>query len=150
MKALTLLPILLGGVAVIQAGMNKTIAQTAGLATASLINGCVFALCALLVFLMTYFAAGAFPEAVAFPHGRGLTFKGWYLLPGLIGFLLVFFLPLVMMKTGALPVFLGAIAGQIIAGLLWDAYFENSPVDAVRVAGAVMVFAGAILVIWKR
>jgi len=150
MKALILLPIVLGGIAVIQAGMNKTIAQTVGLATASLINGCVFALCALLVFLMTYLAAGAFPEVIGFPHARGLTFKGWYLLPGLIGFLLVFFLPLVIMKTGALPVFLGVIAGQIVAGMLWDAYFEKIPIDAVRIAGAVMAFAGATLVIWKR
>ena len=150
MTSVKLLPFILGGIAVLQAGMNKPIAQTVGLATASLMNGCVFALCAVFVFLLTYFASGAFPDGIAFSSHHDFSLRWWYLLPGLIGFLLVFFLPLVIMKTGALPVFLGVIAGQIVAGILWDAYFEKIPVDAVRLAGALMTFAGAFLVLWKK
>lgn len=45
MKVIKLLPILLGGAGVIQAGLNKTIAQTNGLCMAGLINGAMGGLC---------------------------------------------------------------------------------------------------------
>ncbi|MFO7570837.1 MAG: DMT family transporter [Smithellaceae bacterium] len=150
MRAIKFLPITLGGIAVLQAGMNKIIAQSMGLSTAALINGAVFALCAVFVFLLTYFFPGFFSGIIPFNHSRGFSFHWWYLIPGIIGFSLVFFLPLVIMEAGALPVFLGVIAGQIIVGILWDAHFEKIPVDVVRVAGALMTFAGALLVIWKK
>jgi hypothetical protein len=33
---------------------------------------------------------------------------------------------------------------------VWDARYENIPVNAVRIAGAVLTFVGALLVVWKK
>lgn len=150
MKVIKLLPIILGGAGVIQAGLNKTIAQTNGLTTASLINGVMVALCAAVLFLLAYHYPGWFPDIVAFNKDKGHTFQWWYLIPGIIGFCFVFIIPLMIMEVGALPVFLGVIAGQILVGMIWDAYYENIPVNGVRIAGALLTFLGAMLVVWKK
>ena len=150
MKVIKLLPISLGGAGVIQAGLNKTIAQTHGLSTASLINGVVVALCAAVVFLLVYHYPGWFPDIVAGGRGQNRAFLWWYLLPGIIGFSFVFIVPLMIMEVGALPVFLGVIAGQILVGMIWDACYENIPINGVRIAGALLTFVGAILVAWKK
>ena len=150
MSVIKLLPIILGGAGVIQAGLNKTIAGTNGLSTASLINGVVVALCALVIFVLVYYFPGYFPEIAAFSKNKEQPFHWWYLLPGIIGFCFVFIIPLVIMEVGALPVFLGIIAGQIIISLWWDAYCENIPLDTTRIIGAMLTFAGAILVAWKK
>ncbi len=150
MKVIKLLPILLGGAGVIQAGLNKTIAQTNGLCMAGLINGVMVALCAALIFLLAYYFPGWFPDVVLFNKEKGQPFEWWYLLPGIIGFSFVFIIPLMIMEVGTLPVFLGVIAGQILVGILWDAHYENIPVSAVRMAGALLTFTGALLVVWKK
>lgn len=149
MNVLKLLPIILGGAAVMQAVLNKTIAGTNGLSTACLINGFVVAVCAAIFFLLVYWFPDYFPEII---HIRKTeqTFQWWYLIPGLIGFSLILVIPLVITEVGALSVFLGIIAGQIIVSLVWDARFENIPVNGIRLAGAMMTFVGALLVAWKK
>ena len=37
-----------------------------------------------------------------------------------------------------------------MVGIVWDARYENIPVNAVRMAGAVLTFAGALLAVWKK
>jgi uncharacterized membrane protein YdcZ (DUF606 family) len=150
MSVIKLLPIILGGAGVIQAGLNKTIAGTNGLSTASLINGVVVALCAGFIFLLVWYFPGHFPAIAAFNRSKGQPFHWWYLLPGIIGFCFIFMIPLVIMEVGALPVFLGIIAGQIIVSLWWDAYCENIPMDSTRLIGAMLTFIGALLVAWKK
>jgi uncharacterized membrane protein YdcZ (DUF606 family) len=150
MKVFKMLPILLGGAGVIQAGLNKTIAGVNGLSTAGLINGVVVALCAAVIFLPAFYFPGYFPDIVPFNKDKGQIFQWWYIIPGIIGFSFVFIIPLIIMEVGALPVFLGVIAGQIIVSIFWDAYYENIPVNAVRIAGAVLTFVGALLVAWKK
>jgi uncharacterized membrane protein YdcZ (DUF606 family) len=150
MKLIKLLPILLGGAGVVQAGLNRTIAQTNGLCVAALINGVVVGLCAVLIFLLVYTLPGLFPDIVAFNREKGQPLAWWYLLPGIIGFCFVFIIPLIIMEVGTLPVFLGVIAGQILVGILWDAHYENIPVSGIRIAGAALTFAGALLVVWKK
>jgi hypothetical protein len=76
-----------------------------------------------------------------FEHGKP---DQWYhILPGIIGFCFVFIIPLVIMEVGTLPVFLGVIAGQIVMSIVWNACYENMPVNSIRVAGA-------LLVVWKK
>jgi bacterial/archaeal transporter family-2 protein len=150
MKVIKLLPVILGGAGVVQAGLNKTIAQSYGLSTASLINGVMVALCAAALFGVVYYWPGWFPDIVVFKKSGGESFKWWYLVPGIIGFSMVFVIPLMIFEVGALPVFLGVIAGQIMVGMIWDACLENIPVSTVRMAGAALTFIGAILAMWKK
>jgi len=150
MNVIKILPLILGGAIVVQARLNKTIAETIGLSTAGMINGVIVAICAVFIFVLSYYFPAYFPDIVPFQRNKGQSLQWWYLLPGIIGFSLVLAIPLVIMGMGTLPVFLGIIAGQIIVSIFWDAYYENIPVNSVRVAGAALTFIGALLVVWKK
>ena len=143
-------PFLLGGALVVQSSLNKTIAESKGLSTACLINGSLVAIFSLILLLLSHLYPQFFSDIIPFNKNNKWIFKWWYLIPGIIGFCLVVMLPLGIMKIGALPVFLGVIAGQIIISLLYDFYFEKIPINTIRVAGALLTFIGAVLVIWKR
>jgi len=150
MSLIKILPLILGGAIVIQARLNKTIAETNGLSTAGMINGVLVAVFAVAVFVLSYCYPAYFPEIIPFQKNKGQSFQWWYFLPGIIGFSLVMIIPLVIMGMGTLPVFLGIIAGQIIVSIFWDAYYDNIPIDSARVIGAVLTFVGAMLVVWKK
>ena len=150
MSVIKILPIILGGAGVIQAVMNKDIAAVYGLNMASLINGVIVVLCAVFVFILVQYFPDYFPDILVFNKNNVKSFQWWYLIPGIIGFCLVLLVPLVIMEVGTLPVFLGIIAGQIIVSIVWDAYYENIPVNIIRVAGALLTFMGAFLVVWKK
>lgn len=143
-------PFLLGGALVIQSALNKTMAESKGLSMACVINGSWVVLFSLILLLLSYFYPQFFSDIILFNKNNNWIFKWWYVIPGLIGFCVIVMLPLGIMKIGALPVFLGVIAGQIVISLLYDFYFEKIPVNTIRVAGALLTFMGAILVIWKR
>ena len=150
MKLIKFLPIIIGGAGVIQAGLNKAIAETCGLSAASLVNGIVVALWAAAVFLFLYHFPGFFSDFVSMNKEKGFTWHWWYVIPGTIGFCFVFFIPLIIKYVGTLPVFLGIIAGQIIVSIFWDAFYENIPVSSIRIFGALLTFAGALLAVWRR
>jgi uncharacterized membrane protein YdcZ (DUF606 family) len=150
MSVMKMLPIILGGSGVIQAVMNKDIAAVYGLSLASLINGAIVVLCAVFVFVLVQYFPGYFPDILIFNKNNVKVFQWWYLIPGVIGFCLVLLVPLAIMEVGTLPVFLGIIAGQIIVSIVWDAYYENIPVNIICVVGALLTFMGAFLVLWKK
>lgn len=150
MKVIKFLPAILGGLGVLQSTLNKTIAGSHGLSTAAMINGIVVAICGVLLFVVSYNFPALFADIIPFNSQKGFSFRWWYLLPGMIGITLVFVTPLIMIEVGALPVFLGFIAGQIIVSIAWDAYFENIPLNSIRIFGALLTFVGAMLVIWKK
>jgi transporter family-2 protein len=135
---------------VIQSSLNKSIAESKGLSTACVINGFMVVLFSFLVFIVSYFYPDYFLDIIVFNKSNKLLFKWWYIVPGLLGFLGIFILPLGVMKIGALPVFLGVIAGQVCLSILYDYYFQKMPFDTIRVAGAILTFTGAFLVSWKR
>jgi len=150
MNVLKILPIILGGAGVIQAVMNKDVAAVYGLSLASLINGVIVVFCAVFVFILVQYFPAYFPDILVFNKNKIKSFEWWYLIPGVIGFFLVLLVPLAIMEVGTLPVFLGIIAGQIVVSIVWDAYYENIPVNTIRVAGALLTFMGALLVLWKK
>jgi uncharacterized membrane protein YdcZ (DUF606 family) len=150
MNGMKILPIILGGAGVIQAVLNKDIAAVYGLSMTSVINGVIVVLCAIFVFAAVHYFPGYFPDILVFNKKHLQSFQWWYLIPGIIGFCLVLFVPLAIKEVGTLPVFLGIIAGQIVVSIVWDAYYENIPANAIRVAGALLTFTGAFLVLWKK
>jgi uncharacterized membrane protein YdcZ (DUF606 family) len=150
MSVIKILPIILGGAGVIQAVMNKDMAAVYGLSFTSVINGIIVVLCAIFVFILVQYFPGYFPDILVLNKNNVKSFQWWYLIPGIIGFCLVLLVPLAIMEVGTLPVFLSIIAGQIIVSIVWDAYYENIPVNMIRVAGALLTFMGAFLVFWKK
>jgi transporter family-2 protein len=142
-----LVTVLLGAMAVIQATINRQIALRWGLSPAVLLNTFVATVVAA-VFLGVLIARGG--PAFLLKPGVGLSeLRFHWLLPGLFGFFLVAGLPWAVHHIGALRVFVGVVAAQMVTSLVWDHFAEGIPVSAVRGAGALLAVASVVLVSWR-
>lgn len=149
MNWVLLIPILLGLGAVIQGGLNRQIADSWGLSGAVMLNNLVFLVACIVLFAATKLWPQEMPELFR-DKGSFTKFQWWYWLPGIFGFALVVGIPFVIAKVGALKMFLGLIAAQLIGGLIWDALVERIGIDPQRVIGCLLAFAGVILVFYKK
>ena len=137
-------PALLGILIVIQAGINRKIAGHWGLPAAVLLNGVV----------LTLFAAALFGVAVyrpqALPGGMSLTlaeksFPLWFLIPGFIGFLLVFGGPWFIARFGAVHTFVLIVSAQLLMSLIWDWQVEKIEISKERLLGLAITWLGVFL-----
>jgi transporter family-2 protein len=144
-----LLTVLLGAMAVIQATINRQIAVQWGLSPAVLLNTFVATVVAA-AFLGVLLARGG--PAFLLKPGVGLSelrFHWHWLLPGVFGFFLVAGLPWAVHHIGALRVFVGVVAAQMVTSLAWDHFAEGIPASAVRGTGALLAVASVVLVSWR-
>ena len=138
-------PALLGIVVVLQAGLNKKIAANWGLTTAVLLNAIVFAVLAIVLYSLNIWKSDLFPENMKAVFNYK-TFSWWYLIPGVLGCILVFGGPWAVSRWGAVHTFILIISAQLLASLLWDIYIESVPVTTLRAVGIVLAWVGAIIV----
>ena len=148
MQVAYLVTIMLGFAAVLQAGLNRKIAVLWGMPGTAVLNSLIFIFFSLAVFLLTKIYQGNVSGILA-DRGSFKSFSWWFLIPGILGFALVFCVPIVIERIGAVALFVGLISSQLVASFLWDYYMESIPITAVRVCGAVLAAAGAIVVNWK-
>lgn len=142
------LPFIFGAMAVLQGGLNRLIARDWGLAGTVFLNSLMLSTAALGLYVWARNNPGALPEVFR-DRGSFSSFSWWYLIPGLCGFTLVTGLPFAIQKIGALKVFVGLIAAQLLVSMIWDARIEQLPITSTRVLGALLSFCGALLVAWK-
>ncbi len=143
------LPIFLGAATVLQGGMNRQIASHWGLSGAVLLNSLVLLLLAGLLYYFSRSMGSRFPELSPPSNASAGSAGWWYWIPGFFGFCIVAGVPLAISRAGAVKFFLAFIGAQLLASLLWDAAIEGLPLNAYRLAGTAIAFAGAILVILK-
>ena len=136
----------LGAIAVFQAGLNRRIAATWGLAPTIFLNGVMVALLAGGFF---FAAQRGWLDAVA-PGASPSQLKIWWLLPGVFGFLLITGLPWAVARIGALEVFVGVVAAQMAASLIWDAVVERIALSPARVGGALLCLAGVARAVFGK
>ena len=123
------LPFFLGILAVLQAGLNRSIAKTHSLFSVVLFNnGMVFGFSVLAWLCYRKFYVGDFKT----PSLLTSTFQWWYFVPGVAGFLFVLLLPYSIARFGATRVFIMLILAQIISGITWDLYVENQSLSPSR------------------
>lgn len=139
------IPFVIGFLAVIQTGLNRRIAATWDLSSAGLVTGAVTTLAALGMLVLSRAAPDLVP-ALFRPKAHPSPFFWWHLVPGLCGFCFVVGIPLAISRFGAVQVFLGLIASQIIGSLAWDALIEHKSLTAMRLVGALITAVGATLV----
>lgn len=144
-----LVAMVLGVASVGQGVVNRQIASGWGIATATLLNTVILLFLAVTFYGISRYVPHALPELLRERFGDR-TPLWWYLLPGVCGFVIVAGLPLAIEKVGALRVFLGFVAAQIVVSLVWDATMERMPVNFTRVAGAVVAWIGVLLAGWRR
>lgn len=146
---LTISPAFLGAFIVLQAGLNRKISSAWGLGAAVLLNAVVLLVAAIVLYIVIVTKTEWFSENV-----RGQidfkTFSIWFLLPGLIGCLLVFGGPWAIAKWGASQTFILLMSGQLLASLLWDLKVEGIAVTYTRLLGIGFTWIGVILACkWK-
>ncbi|MBL8678280.1 MAG: DMT family transporter [Myxococcales bacterium] len=138
------LAVLVGVASVIQAALNRRISAAWGLPAAIVLNALVLVTCATILYALS--RAGATPSELFRPKPEAFSNpRWWYLLPGLLGLVIVAALPLAISKVGALQIFVTVVAGQMLAGLVWDKIVEGVAITPSRVAGVLLVIVGAAI-----
>ena len=150
MNPLLLLPVLVGLAVVVQAGVNRQIADQWGLAGTVLMNSAVVLGFAIVFFGAVKLRPESFPEFLRVPLEPGRVDAWRPILAGLLGAIVVLGLPWGFARLGALEVILAVMVAQVVASIAWDRWVEHVPVDSLRIAGAVVALAGAALASWKR
>ncbi|MDO8349096.1 MAG: DMT family transporter [Planctomycetota bacterium] len=142
-----LVPLVLGVAAVLQATCNREIAVHTGLPAAAALNMLVATLAALA--FAAYCAIRQAPDGLLRWPPDVTAFRWWWLLPGLVGFLIVLGLPWAVQRLGALSTFVVLVGAQVLASALWDRLHAGIPFSLPRVAGAVCTVIGITLLSWK-
>lgn len=136
--------VMAGVFGVLQAGMNKNIADYWGFPASLLLNGFLFLIFNLVFFLLVKLSPNNFPESFIY-NGHFSQFKWWWLIPGLMGFTLVMGLALSIAKIGAVQTFVISIVAQVAASFAWDIFYEGKEMTLLRVVGALIALLGAVL-----
>lgn len=129
---------------VLQAGMNKDIAQVWGFPASLLFNGCLFLVFNFLFFSLVYFFPKYFPQSFIY-EGNWSQIKWWWLVPGLLGFSLVMGLAVSIGKIGAIQTFVISIVAQVVASFAWDVFCEGKELSFIRILGAAIALGGAVI-----
>lgn len=140
---------LIGAVAVLQGGLNRKITLEWGLSSAVFLNSFILLIIALLFLWFCYAFPQLMPESFA-PKVDKSTFKSWFLIPSVCGFLIIFFIPALIPKVGASSVFLFMVIGQLVFSLLWDIKVESLNIEPRRFLGLGIVIIGLLISYWKK
>lgn len=143
MTLFVLIPVIIGALSIFQPILNRIMLEGRGLSFAVWLNSFVLFCIATLLLLVAHYWAERFPDYMR-PRFSGET-MWWYVIPGMIGFTLVFFLPLVIRSIGAFPAMMGLLLGQLVASFLYDALSSQKPITAARLIGLVLALGGAYL-----
>ena len=142
MNSALLISFVLGGLAVLQVGLNKRIGGVMGLTQAVILNAGV-----LLVVAIAFFVYARLTRAEwgGWLSGSGgiADFQWWWVIPGMCGLTLVAGMPWAMQRIGALQTFVVLVAAQMLFSILWDQFAEGVAISAPRVIGATLAIAGA-------
>lgn len=136
-------PFALGIAAVLQATLNRQVAAHNGLAAATALNMAVAGLCAA-AFAAWCAARGDTTGALRWSADPG-AFRVWWLVPGVVGFLIVLGLPWSVHRIGALSTFVALVGAQMLTSALWDLFVGGIPLSSTRIAGATCTIAGVVL-----
>lgn len=138
-----LIPISVGIVSILQAGMNRQMGEDFGLFKTLLI-GNVFILLLNLVLLLgstSWFG----PESFLSSKGSMLPFKWWYLFPGLCGLVIIIGFPLGISRLGAIKVTVTVVAVQLIASGFWDYFKESQEIGPFKILSMLLTVGAVVL-----
>lgn len=138
----------LGLASVLQGGLNRQIATTWGFTAAAFFNTLVLLTAITALYIVSRRYPMLLPEVLRERQGFS-NFSWWYIIPGLCGLYIILGMPLVISKIGAVKLFVGFVAAQLVGSLIWDACMEGMPVNAIRIIGVALSFLAVWLVTWK-
>ena len=113
------------------------------MAFAAWLNSLVLFIMASLLLGLMYFAGDRFPEYFRIKADGPM--RWWFILPGMMGFAIVFNLPLSMRAIGAFPTIIALLLGQLVASFIFDTVSQNQPISWARLLGLGFAAVGAYL-----
>lgn len=149
MNSFIVLPFIIGLAGVTQGILNRQVSASWGLAWAVALNALLFVVYSAVLLVFSHFAPQVLPEYLRVSTFTIEKFKWWFVLPGLCGFLLVLGIPWSIQMMGPSKTFILFIVAQIVFSLLAEKFFFESEVSPLKIAGALLATAGAVLVIWS-
>lgn len=134
-----LVPFVIGGLTVIQSGMNRQIGVKYGWPVAGMMNNAAgFVMAALITLILVLVFAG-----------RGVApvkdLQWWYFIPGCLGMLFVMGMPVSFNELGASRTFIILVASQLLFGLLWDRLVLHLEFPWTRIVGVAVALCGALI-----
>lgn len=127
------LPLFLGALIVLQAGINRTEAGRIGFSSAILMNASV-----MLVVALGYF----FASKSNLPANE---IRWWFLLPGIFGFLIVLGGAFSVSRWGAQHTFILIVSAQLVMSIVWDYYVQKIPPTGAKLFGILLIWAGIFI-----
>ncbi|MCB9062775.1 MAG: DMT family transporter [Halobacteriovoraceae bacterium] len=144
MKLSFLLPVFIGIIGMLQGGLNRQISNYVGVAQATLISSVVSTLFCFVFFVYVQRNPQFFPSFFHIKSGI-FTYKWWFVLPALFGFLIVAGFPYTLAKVGAVNLTIGLIASQAIVSVIWDIFVEGIPINTPKIIGILLSLSGIAL-----
>lgn len=142
MKILSfLIPSMLGLFAVLQAGLNRKIAQNINLTTAVFLNSLLVFVFSVAIMLYVRQSANEV-DSWSFDVSK---LNWWVLIPALMGISFVIGVPFAIREWGATHTFIILVSAQLVASLLWDWQIEQQAIAWPRIAGCVLAWVGVFL-----
>lgn len=149
MKLIYVLPAILGVIGLLQGAINKQMSIRIGVAHAVLINMVLTFVFALAFYYLTLKAPKLVPEIFRIKASL-LTWEHWYVLPGILGLLIVALIPWAIAEVGMVKFTIILVAAQMIFSVVWDLYVEKIPVGIYKVIGMLFCLFGTILIVFKK
>lgn len=143
MQLSMLLPVLLGAIGIIQGGLNRTMSNQIGLSWMLILGNVITLVICIALFFFVKASPNLFPD---FVKVRELTFKWWYVIPGIFGFIFLAGLPLAIYKIGAVKATVGMIAAQMVTSVFWDIYIEGIPFSVNKGVGILFAIMSVIMI----
>jgi len=129
-----IIPFALGAIGLLQGALNRKIATHLGVTQTTLITN----LGTVTICLLAYFSARAFPEYLHPMFHIRLpltTYKWWYAIPPIFGFLIIAGMPYAISEFGAVKVTVGLIAAQMVVSVFWDLFVEGIGLNTFKIIG---------------
>ena len=134
MKWIYLIPFLIGTFGIFQGALNKQVSMEIGVAHATLIGMIITFLLGVALYFLIKVNPQLFP-AFYLVKQPITYFKWWFLIPGFLGFFIVFFFSQAIYELGAVKVTILIVVAQIITSTFWDKYVENIPLTIYKILG---------------
>lgn len=129
-----LIPLAVGIAGILQGGVNEKISKDIGLAHGLMVGNTFVLILSILLIILTIKYPHIFPEYFKLKASFS-TFRPWYLLPGLFGFIIITGIPMSIVKIGAIKTTVLIVVAQMITSIIWDLSVEKLPLNFMKSLG---------------
>ncbi len=131
-----LIPIAVGVSGILQGGFNRNMSAPLGLAHSLLLGNILVLIYSVIFYFAVTKAPESFPEFFRVKAPLA-TFKWWYVIPSICGFIIISGIPIGISKIGAVKVTVLIVVAQMITSILWDLLVDKVPMNAMKSLGLV-------------